>query len=301
MIYDFLIIGGGPAGLSAAIYASRFKMNTAVISESFGGIIVNSHIVENYPGFYNGSGMELMNIFKKQAGFYKVPIIEERAQKILKKNNNFVVNTADKSYEARTVLIATGTSWKKLDVKGAKEFEHKGISYCALCDAPFFKDKIAGVVGGSDSAAKEALLLAEYAKKVYIIYRGENIRAEPINSERVKNNKKIEVITKTNIVEVKGKKLIEEVVFDTGKSLKLNGLFIEIGSVPNSYLLKDLSVKLDDKEQIIVDDSMQTSVPGIYAAGDVTNNPFKQVITAAYHGSRAANSAYQYLKTVNKV
>ncbi|VVB76174.1 Sulfide dehydrogenase subunit alpha [Candidatus Tiddalikarchaeum anstoanum] len=295
-VYDFLIIGGGPGGLSASIYASRFRMNAAVITEQFGGVIVNTHIIENYPGFYNGTGMELMAVFKKQVEFYKVPIIEERVLNISRDNSLFIVKTAANSYQAKSVLIATGTSWRKLDVKGAKEFEHKGVSYCALCDAPLFKDKVVGVVGGSDSAAKEALLLSEYAKKVYIIYRGENVRAEPINAERVRKNKKIEIITKTNVVEVKGDDVIREVVFDTGKSLKLNGLFIEIGSIPNSLLLKDLGVKVDDKDQIVIGDDMQTNIPGVFAAGDVTINPFKQVITAAYQGSKAANSAYQYLK-----
>lgn len=296
--YDFLIIGGGPAGQAAAIYASRFKLKTAIISERLGGVIMNTHLVENYPGFFNGTGEELMNVFKKQIDYYKVPIIESRVVNVSKTKNEFLVKTIDNDYITKTVLIATGTAWRKLDVKGAKMFEGKGVSYCALCDAPLFKDKIVGVVGGSDSAAKEALLLSGYAKKVYIIYRGEKIRSEPINTERVSKNEKIEIITRTNVVEVKGGKNVKEVVFDNGKILKLNGLFIEIGSVPNSFLFKDLEVKLDDKGQIIIDDSMQTSINGLFAAGDVTINPFKQIITATYQGSIAANSAYQYLKKI---
>ena len=295
-LYDFLIIGGGPAGQAAAIYASRFKLKTAIISDRLGGVITNAHVVENYPGFFNGTGDDLMKVFKKQIDYYKVPIIESKVVNVSKNKEGFVVKTVNDELFAKTVLIATGSSWRKLDVKGAKMFEGKGVSYCALCDAPLFKDKIVGVVGGSDSAAKEALLLTKYAKKVYIIYRGETIRSEPINTERVNKNEKIEIITKTNVVEVKGKGSVEEVVLDIGKTLKLNGLFIEIGSVPNSFLLKDLKVKLDEKGQIIVDDSMQTSVKGLFAAGDVTINPFKQVITATYQGSKAANSAYQYLK-----
>jgi len=295
-IYDFLIIGGGPAGQAAAIYASRFRLKTAIISEKLGGIIVTAHEVENYPGFFNGTGEELMKIFKKQIKYYKVPVIESMAVNILKNENGFIVKTYDNEYVSKTVLIATGTAWRKLEVLGAKNFEGKGISYCALCDAPLFKDKVVGVVGGSDGAAKNALLLAKYAKKVYIIYRGENIRSEPINTERVVDNKKIEIITKSNVVEVKGESKVEEVVLDGGKILKIDGLFIEIGSVPNSFLLKSLKVKLDEKGQIIVDEGMQTNIKGLFAAGDVTINPFKQIITASYQGSIAANSAYKELK-----
>jgi thioredoxin reductase (NADPH) len=201
--------------------------------------------------------------------------------------------------EARTVLLATGSKHRKLAVPGEEEFHGKGVSYCATCDAAFFRDKTVAVVGGSDSAAKEALLLSEHAKKVYIIYRREKIRAEPINAERVGNNKKIEVINNTNIVEIKGRQFVESVFLDApyggSKELKVDGVFIEIGYLPQNELAKGLGVKLDEKGEIIINRDSETNIPGVYAAGDVTANSFKQAVTAAAQGVIAAKSAYTYV------
>lgn len=189
-------------------------------------------------------------------------------------------------------------------MKGALEFEKKGVTYCALCDAALYKNKIVAVIGGSDSAAKEALLLSEFAKKVYIIYRGEKIRPEPINDERIKKNKKIIVITKTNIKEIKGDKFVTHVILDNkfqGKNiLKLDGVFGAIGSDPLSELAKKIGVKLNEKKEIIIDHkSSKTNVQGVFAAGDVVDTDFKQAITGVAEGVTAAHSAYNYINENN--
>ena len=190
--------------------------------------------------------------------------------------------------------------WWKLDVPGSKEFENKGVNYCALCDGPLFKNKIVGLVGGSDAAAKDALVLAEHAKKIYIIYRGEKIHPEPINLQRIESNKKIEIINNTNVTEIKGEKFLTNVILDKeyqeSKTLKLDGLFVAIGHIILSDLAKRLGVKVNKKREIITNKSAQTNLAGVYAAGDVSDGDFKQLITGVAEGCTSAHSAYEYIK-----
>jgi thioredoxin reductase (NADPH) len=298
-MYDLIIIGAGSAGLASAIYAARYKLKTLVICKDIGGVILEAYKVENYPGFKAISGIDLMNKFKKQAEELGVKIIEDEVIDI-KKNNNFKINTKQKSFESKTIIIAMGSKRRKLDVPGSDEFSGKGVSYCATCDGPLFKNKIVGVVGGSDSAANAAQLLADYAKKVYIIYRKEKLRAEPLLVEQINKNKKIEIINNTNITEIKGDKMISSVIFDSGKEFKLDGLFIEIGILPNNEIAKKLGVKLDKEGHIIVDKAQKTNINGVYAAGDITNasNKFEQLTTATAEGSIAANSVYEFVKKI---
>ena len=310
--YDFLVLGAGGTGLAAAMYAARLGLKTLVLGHSHGtelpvgGVITTTNIVENYPGFIKLTGPELAEKIEQHARSYDlVTIKEEKAESIEKKKNCFLIKTNKENYISKTILFATGTKWKKLDVPGAKEFENRGISFCALCDSPLYKNKIVGLVGGSDSAAKEALLLAEHAKKVYIIYRGEEIHPEPINMERIKKNKKIEIINNTNVIEIKGNQFVESVVFDKlykgKKEFPLQGLFIAIGHIPLSELAVKLGVKVDEKNEIIIDHKdSSTNVPGVFAAGDVSDKPFKQLITGVAEGCTAAHSAYEYI-TKNKV
>ena len=300
MIYDLIIIGAGPAGLSAAIYASRYNLNTFIISEEIGGMAAEAYKIENYPGFKSIPGMELMNKFKEQVKGL-VDIKQERVIEF-KKENNFVITTKKSIYKSKTVIVAAGTKRRKLNIKGEKEFLGRGVSYCATCDAAFFKDRIVGVVGGNDAAAMSALLLAEYAKKVFIIYRKEKIRAEPLRVSQLEKNKKITIINSTNVVAVNGDKMMSSVTldreFNNSKELNLNGLFIEIGSIPSTVLTKKLGIKLDEEGYIIVDSSQKTNVNGFYAAGDITSgsNKFRQIITAASEGAIAAHSVYEFLK-----
>ncbi len=299
--FDLIIIGGGSAGYPAAIYAARFGLKAAVITKERGGLITTTHLVENYPGYVRISGPELMAKFEEHVKDYDVPIIDDDVSGVEKDGDYFIVKGAERMYKSKSIVFATGTKRKRLDVPGEKEFYGKGVSYCATCDAPLFRGKTVGVVGGSDSAAKEALLLSEFAKKVYIIYRKERIRPEPINFARIEENEKIEVIANTNIIEIKGDKFIKSVVFDNkhdgSKEFALDGLFIEIGHLPNSGLAKKLGVSLNDKDEIITDQLSKTNIDGVFAAGDVTDMEWKQAITGAAEGCIAAYSAYEFISS----
>jgi thioredoxin reductase (NADPH) len=300
-IWDLIIIGGGPGGLGAAIYAARFKMKTLVLAKHLGGTVAFTHIIENYPGLGSVSGMEFVDAFVKHAQMYKIPIKDEEVLDVSKKGDLFSVKTHHGTYVGRSLLFATGTEHKKLGVPGETKFVSKGVSYCAVCDGPLFKDKVVGVVGGSDSAAKEALFLARYAKKVYIIYRREKIRAEPVTTTQVEKEKKIEIIPNAIVTEIKGEQFVNAATIeDTNtkkqRELPIDGLFIEIGGVPGSALAAKVGVKLNEKGEIEIDRSSQTNVPGVFAAGDVASSEYKQAITAAAEGVVAAYSAYKHVK-----
>jgi thioredoxin reductase (NADPH) len=308
MIYDLIIIGAGVTGLASAMYAGRLNLKTLVLGMNssnelpIGGVITLTEVVENYPGFIRLTGTELAENLRKHALDYKnnVDIKEELVLDLKKEKNYFIIKTKNNKYSAKAILFATGTKWRKLPMKGALEYEKKGVHYCALCDCTFYKNKIVAVIGGSDSAVKEALLLSEYAKKVYIIYRGEKIRPEPINGERIKKNKKIIVIAKTNVIEIKGDKFVNQIILDNkyqgNKIIKLDGVFGAIGSDPLSQLAKKLNVKTNEKNEIIINHKdSSTNIPGIFAAGDITDKEFKQAITGVAEGVTAAHSAYEYI------
>lgn len=312
--YDFIVLGGGGTGLAAAMYSARLGLKTLVLGFNhgtelpIGGVITTTHVVENYPGFTKISGPELAKEIEKHTKSYDlVTLKEEKAAAVKRTRDFFKVKTEKSEYKGKTILFATGTKWKKLpeSVPGSREFENKGVSYCALCDGPLFKKKTIAVIGGSDSAAKDALLLTEYAKKIYIIYRGDEIHPEPINMERVKKSKKIEVISNTNVKEIKGDDLVTGVVLDKPykgkKELKLDGVFVAIGHEYLSELAKPLGVKLDKSGEIKIDHkTSETNIDGVYAAGDVTDKPFKQLITGVADGCTAAYYAYEYV-TKSKV
>ena len=298
-MYDLIIIGGGPAAMSAAIYAARYRLKTMMLASMLGGAILEAHDVQNYPGFKKISGMELMKNMGEQARFQGVEIINEDVENIAPADNAFRIN--DK-YESKAVLLAVGTKRRKLKIPGEAEYIGKGVSYCATCDAAFFKDKVVGVVGGSNSAAMAAQLLAEHSKKVYIIYRQSYMRAEPVRVEDLEKNDKVEFIYDTNVSEVKGSKLMEKVILDKeyngSRELDLDGLFIEIGSVPSTALAELLGVELDERSLIKVDQGQRTNIKGVYAAGDITtnSNKFRQIVTAVSEGAIAAQSAYMDIK-----
>lgn len=305
--FDFVVIGAGVTGLAAGMYGARLGMKTLVLGTThgselpIGGVITTTNVVENYPGFIRLTGSELAEKIEKHARSYElVTIKEEKVVEVKKNEKGFSIKTEKGGLFGKTILFATGTKWKRLDVKGAKEFENKGVAYCALCDGPLFRNKVVAVVGGSDSAAKDALLLAEHAKKVYIIYRGEKIRAEPINMKRIEANKKIEVINKTNILEVKGEHFVKSVILDKEhdekKELELDGVFVAIGHIFLSDLAKHLGVKLNEKGEIMINHkTSETNVAGVFAAGDVADKPFKQAITGVAEGCTAAYSAYEFI------
>lgn len=305
--YDFVVIGAGVSGLAAGMYGARLGLKTLVLGTTHGselpvgGVITTTDTVENYPGFIKLTGTELAEKIEAHAKSYDlVEIKEEKVESVDKKGKEFVIKTKKAEYVGKTILFATGTKWRKLDVPGAKEFENKGVNFCALCDGPLFKNKITAVIGGSDSAAKDALVLAEPAKKVYIIYRGEQIHPEPVNMERIKANKKIEIVNNANVMEIKGGQFVESIILDKeingNRELKLDGVFVAIGHIALSDLAKGLGVKLNKSGEIVINHkTSETNIPGVYSAGDVADKPFKQAITGVAEGCTAAYSAFEYI------
>jgi thioredoxin reductase (NADPH) len=298
--YQVLIVGGGPAAVSAAIYCHRFDLKTIMIGQEYGGAIARTYLVENYPGFFATSGYDLMEAFQKHYEHFNIPYEYDTIVKIeddTEKKHGFRVTTSgEQVYHACSVIISTGTKHRKLNVPGEDEFHGRGVSYCGTCDGPFFRDKEIVVVGGSDSAAVEALFLSRFGKNVNIVYRKEKIRAEPINTHLCENDPKIKIINNTNIVKIIGKDKVESVEFDNGEIFPTDAVFIEIGAIPQSNLAKDMGAKLNDAGEIIVDKHAKTSVSGLFAAGDVTDIREKQVATAVGQGVSAAYSVREFLE-----
>ncbi|MHC4740541.1 MAG: NAD(P)/FAD-dependent oxidoreductase [Planctomycetota bacterium] len=297
-MYDVVIIGGGVAAFSAAIYAGRFQLKTLLIAEKMGGTVLLTDDIGNYPGFKKITGLDLFRKIKEHAEDYDIDTLEKRAESIEKLSSGFAVATKDEKIETKAVIIATGTYLRRLGVPGEDKYANRGVHYCALCDGALYKNKVMGVVGGSDSAATEALLLSEYAKKVYIIYRKEKIRAEPVTAKRVEQNDKIEIINNTNITEIKGEKLLKSVILDKpyegSNELQLDALFIQVGQIPHSDLAAAAGVAVNEKKEIIVNRDSETNIPGIFACGDVVDGKFKQAITGVAQAVTAAHSAYEY-------
>jgi thioredoxin reductase (NADPH) len=298
-IYDLAIIGSGPAGMGCAVYAARYKLDTVIISSDIGGLVNQAPRIENYLGYESIPGTELVEKFRNHVKASNVPIIEDCVVKISKSKVLFEVHTEQQVIQSKFVLIASGLERRKLDIPGEKEFEGRGVTYCATCDAPMFKGLDVAVIGGSDAAASAAVLAAKYAKQVYMIYRGDKLRCEPYWSDKIKSMKNISIIYNANLTEIRGTKLVESVKLDNGRELKLRGIIVEVGSVPTTSLTKGLGVAVDDKGYIKVDASMKTNIDGVYAAGDVcnANNNFRQIITSVSNGSIAANSVFLKMHT----
>ena len=307
LMYDVIIIGGGVSGLGGAVYCARFNMKTLIIAGRLGGLIQDTHVVENYPGVNTWSGYEMYQAFLKHTQDYKdkIEIKEEFAKDIKKKSDILTVKTDKATYEGKTIIYATGTRRKKLGVPGEVEFTNKGVSYCATCDAPLYKGAVVAVVGGSDSAAKEGLLLAEHAKKVYILARS-TLHPEPINMDRVQalvKQGKVEIIEGVQVERINGDKMVTSVTltkpYKGKKELAVEGVFIEVGHIVENELAVKIGVKIDEKGEIITDKYSKTNVPGFYAAGDVTDRSFKQAITGVAEACVAADQAYNYIAEMN--
>jgi len=303
MLYDMIVIGSGVSGLAGAMYAARLGMKVLVVGEMRGGTITTTDVVENYPGFVSITGMELADKLEAHARAYPTnEFKDEKVKKIERSGNDglFTVTSESGPYSSKTILFATGTEWRKLGVKGEKEFANKGVHYCALCDGAFYKGKTVAVIGGSDSAAKDALALAGLAGKVYMIYRGEKIRPEPVNYERVMKNAKIEVINNTNVLEIKGEKKVTGVVLDKPykgtAAFPLDAVFVAVGHLPLSALAKEAGVEIDAKGHVKINRNSETNVPGFFAAGDITDTRFKQAIVGVAEAVHAAYSAQMYLE-----
>jgi len=298
-MYDLIIIGAGPGGLSAGLYASRMGLNTLILEKlSPGGQIVKSSEIENYPGICEvKNGMEFMECWPKQTTKFGAKIVLEEVIEI-KKEKEFIIKTNKNIYTSKAVILATGATPKKAGFKNEEEYIGKGVSYCAVCDGYFYKNMKVAVVGGGDSALEEALYLSKIAKKVYLIHRRDKFKASPITINRVLNAKNIEILYNTNILEVKGKPFLNKAIIKQNqeiKELEVDGVFVFVGMNVNSDLVKDLC-ELNEKGEVKVDLNMKTSLDGLYAIGDVRENSLKQVVIAAGDGATAALNVVKYIK-----
>ena len=300
--FDIIILGGGPAGLSAGIYAARSSASTAIIDISMlGGQPSNYLELENYPGFPIIGGYDLMEKFEEHAdkfGVQKFPMQEIKNIDLV--SNPKIIETLEGTFKAKTVIIACGAQAKKLGVKGELEFVGRGVSYCAVCDGAFYKEKTVTVVGGGNAAVEEAMYLTKFADKVYIVHRRDALRADKIVQERAFNNPKIEFIWDSKVNEIKGENVVTTAVIENVKTgeiteLKTDGVFPYIGFTPNVEGISG-QVQQDANGFIITDGTMQTSVEGVFAAGDVRNTPLRQVITATSDGAISAVYASKYLE-----
>ena len=306
LIFDVIILGAGPAGFSAAIYAARGNIKTALLDISmFGGQPSNYLEIENYPGFSLIGGFELMEKFEEHVdkfGVEKFPMVE--IEKIDLNNGLKIIETTDTIFKAHSIILATGAQAKKLNIKGEAEFKGRGVSYCAVCDGAFYKEKVVAVIGGGNAAVEEAMYLTKFAKKVYVIHRRDELRADKIVQERAFKNEKLEFILSHIPLEIKGNNTVEQIILqdlktNESKELKVDGVFPYIGFSPNIDGFNG-QIKQNQQGFIETDINMQTSVEGVYAIGDVRNTPLRQVITAAADGAIAACSAVHYIEKVKE-
>lgn len=308
MLYDLIIIGGGPAGITAGIYAGRQRMKTLLITKEFGGQMAKKAIeVCNYPGFERISGTELINKFvehlEKQES---VEIKLAEVEKIEKKNNIFIITTTEtEKFQGKAVIVATGADPRPLEAIGEKDFIGKGVSYCVTCDGPVFKNKIIAIIGGGNAGLEAALFMVNYASKIYILEFGPEIEADVENQKDVAKSDKIEIITNTSVKEIKGSAMVDSLVYEDlvskeNKILQVQGVFIEIGSQPATSLAKGL-VDFTKRDEIQVEsETFATKTQGLFAVGDDNSGPYKQIVTAAGEGCKAALAAYDYLRKINQ-
>ncbi|MEM3550736.1 MAG: thioredoxin-disulfide reductase [Candidatus Bathyarchaeia archaeon] len=301
--WEIIIIGAGPAGLTAGIYAVRSGLKTLILEEkTAGGTVMDAPVIENYPGFERISGLELAEKMITQCRNLGVAIHElEKVESLDLKGKEKIVKTAIGDYRAKAVIIASGTSYSELGVPGEKEFKGRGVSHCGICDGPLFKGKRVLIVGGGNSAVATALYLSELASQVKVVHRREAFRAEEARVKALLNKGNVEVLWNTELKEIKGGKIVEKAVLFNLKNrvaqeTMVDGVFIQVGETPNSQTAKEAGVNVDENGYIIVDVRQRTNIPGVYAAGDVTNHPVKQVGTAVGQAITAAVEAYGYIK-----
>jgi len=308
MIYDLIIIGGGPAGITAGIYAGRQRMNTLLLTKEFGGQISKKATeICNYPGFENISGMELIEKFVQHLNKQtSVEIKFGEAQKIEKNGDIFTVITTDtEKVEAKSVIIATGADPRPLEAVGEKQFIGKCLGYCVTCYGPLFKDKTVAVIGGGNAGLEAALFMTNYAKKIYILEFGPEIKADEINKADIAKSDKIEIITNAAVKEIKGEMMVNGLVYEDQKTkelrtLDLQGVFIEIGSQPATSLARGL-VDFTKRDEIVVEsETFSTKTPGLFAAGDNNSGLYKQIVTAAGEGCKSALAAYDYIRKLTQ-
>jgi alkyl hydroperoxide reductase subunit F len=299
-MYDLIIIGAGPAGITASVYAARKKINLLVISKDIGGQAAWSGDIENYTGYQFITGPELASKFEEHMRKYDIPLKEnEEVKEVTKKVNVISVTTDKADYQAKTVIIASGKRSRELNVPGEKEFKNKGLTYCATCDGPLFSGKDVAVIGGGNSALDATLQLINIARKIHLINITPQLGGDVIMKEKVETNKKVSIFNNAEVVAIFGDKMVKGIKISrqgTEEALTVAGVFVEIGLIPNSDFTKVEKNKLGE---IKINSHNETNVEGIFAAGDVTDVPEKQIVIAAGEGSKATLSAFRYLATHN--
>ena len=300
--YDVLVVGGGLAGLTASMFAARYGLNTGLIERMMGGAqIINVEKIENFPGFPQGiSGAELGPAVQEQAMDAGTELIMAEATGISRDGQYKVVSTDAGDYRAKTVIVAAGSTLRRLGIPGEDEFYGRGVSQCATCDGPLYMRQVVGVVGGGNSAADEAITLTQYAERVLLFHRRDQLRAQKALQDRIHNDRKIEVVWNSDIEEIVGQETVSgvrvrNVVTNLKNLVDLSGLFVYVGLEPNSQLVRGL-VKVDNAGHIPVNISMETEVPGVYAIGDIRQNSVAQLVSAAGDGATAALTAFRYVK-----
>jgi thioredoxin reductase (NADPH) len=301
-MYDVAIVGSGPAGYSAGIYACRYQLKSVIFGKMIGGTMSEAHEICNYPGFPKVTGLDLSTKMSEHAKSTGCDHKFESVTDIKKVNDSFILKTDLKNeYKAKTILLTVGTQRAKLAIPDEDKFLGKGLSYCATCDANFYKDKNVGVIGGSSAATMAAVMLSDIAQKVYIIYRGKELRGDPTWKKQALSKDNIEVIYKSVVTGLLGKEKLESIKlngdYNGSDVLPVDGVFVEIGSEPNQDLPNKIGIDLTKKGYIKVDQAQKTNIDGVWAAGDCTTNSngFRQVVTAVAEGAIAANDIYQYL------
>jgi len=303
-MYDLIIIGSGPAGMTAGIYAVRREMKTLIIGKEVGGQMVWASEIENYPGFEKIKSFELINKFKQQTLNFGVEMKDDEVKLVEKaEDGHFILHTNRETFEAKTVIVAMGLSPRRLAVEGEVEFNGRGVSYCANCDGPFFKNKKVAVVGGGNSALDAAEVLSKIASQVYLVHHSASFKAFDSLIDEVKSRENIEIMLNTDIKSIEGANKVEKIKIynksdETEKVIELDGVFIEVGRIASTDLVADF-VDRNEKHQIIVNSKTETKTPGLFAAGDVTDCEFKQITIAMGQATVAALSAYQYLQLKN--
>lgn len=300
-MYDVIIIGSGPAGMTAGIYAVRREMKTLIIGKEVGGQMVWANEIENYPGFEKISSFELISRFKQQTVNFGAEMKDDEVKQIEKtQTDSFLVHTNRDTFETRTIIIAMGLAPRRLAVKGELELNGRGVSYCANCDGPFFKNKKVAVIGGGNSALDAAEVLSKIASHVYLVHRNNYFKAFDALVAQVKSKKNIEIILNSEILNIIGSQKVEKISLSNvntneQREIELDGVFIEVGRLASTDLVADF-VDRNEKKQILVNSKTETKTPGLFAAGDVTDCEFKQITIAMGQATVAALSAYQYLQ-----
>jgi len=300
-MYDLIIIGGGPAGITAGIYAARKKLNTLLITKEWGGQIIDASEVENWPGTQKISGLDLTNQMKEHLNNFELEKKEGREVINLEKKENFLIRDDKKEeYEAKTVLIATGKIPRSLDIPGEKEFKGKGLSICSTCDAPMLKDKDVAIIGGGNVGFNMALDLSKYANKIYVLEFLEKTQGDELLKEKLEKTGKVEIYTNVAVKEIKGSQFVESLVYENrdggeNKELKVQGVFVAIGMMTKAGFAEGL-VELNKEGEIMIDKDNNTKTQGLFAAGDITDVKYEQIVIAASEGAKATLSAHDYLK-----